>query len=136
VSPPTLAKSARVGHPSFLYGNRKNNSGRVGHPPSIGGRLGGIIDQIIPTAAGPVRVYARVVADGETAVVDDLAVYPAASDGGLEVGYTQMSQGLRGLVSELGKRGFKQVSIEAYRSIGSGVAKGTGRMMRLTVRIK
>ena len=30
---PTLAKSARVGHPSIQYGNRGNNSERVGHPP-------------------------------------------------------------------------------------------------------
>ena len=35
VSLPTLAKRARVGHPSFQYGNRKNNSERVGHPPSM-----------------------------------------------------------------------------------------------------
>ena len=34
VSLPTLAKNAKVGHPSVQYGDRKNSSERVGQPPS------------------------------------------------------------------------------------------------------
>jgi hypothetical protein len=102
----------------------------------LGARAGGIIDRITPTSAGPVRVYAEVVAEGETAVVKEVAVYPAASEGGLQVGYTQMRQGLNGILSDLKAQGFTQARIEAYRSAQSGVAQGTGRMMNLTVTLE
>jgi hypothetical protein len=98
----------------------------------LGVRAGGIIDRVFQTSSGPVRVYAEVVAEGQTAVIKDVAIYPAASETGLQVGYTQMRQGLNGVLSDLKAQGFTQARIEAYRVSGAV----PGRTMNLTVTLK
>lgn len=54
----------------------------------------GIFDRVIQTSAGPVRVYAEVTAEGTTAMVKDLAIYPADSESSVNVGYTELRAGL------------------------------------------
>jgi RHS repeat-associated protein len=98
----------------------------------LGVRAGGVIDRVFQTSSGPVRVYAEVVAEGQTAVIKDVAIYPAASETGLQVGYTQMRQGLNGVLSDLKAQGFTQARIEAYRVSGAV----PGRTMNLTVTLK
>lgn len=87
---------------------------------------GGVIRRVIQTSAGPVDVYAKVVAEGETAVIKELAVYPATGgDEILDVGYTQMRQGFKGVLSDLKEAGYSDWRMEPqYRSGGPGASGG------------
>ena len=87
---------------------------------------GGVIDRIVQTSAGPVRVYAVVTAEGETAVIKELAVYPVTDkDAILNVGYTGMRQGFRQVLSELKEAGYSDFRMEPqYRSGGQGASGG------------
>jgi RHS repeat-associated protein len=89
-------------------------------------RIGGVIDQVIQTSAGPVRVYCDVTVEGTTAVVKDLLIYPADSTGSLDVGYSQMRQGIRALQQDLKAQGFDSMRVEdAYRISGANPGRST-----------
>jgi hypothetical protein len=80
-----------------------------------------------------VQVYCEVTAEGSTAVVKNLAIYPASSEGALNVGYTQMRQGLRAIEGELKEAGFTEMRVEnAYRVSGAN----PGRTTTFTVKLK
>jgi RHS repeat-associated protein len=99
----------------------------------LGLRAGGTIERIFQTSAGPVQVYCEVTAEGGTAVVKDLAIFPANSEGALNVGYTQMRQGLGAIQGELKDAGFTEMRVEnAYRISGAN----PGRSTTFTVRLK
>lgn len=87
---------------------------------------GGVIDRIVQTSAGPVRVYAVVGAEGETAVIKELAVYPATGkDEVLDVGYTGMRQAFKQVLSDLKEAGYDAFRMEPqYRSGGLGASGG------------
>jgi RHS repeat-associated protein len=101
----------------------------------LGALAGGTIERIFQTSAGPVHVLVEVTAEGQTAVVD-MAVYPAAQKGALEVGQTAMRQIFNQLGAELKEQGFTAVRVATWRSGESGVAEGAGRFVNLTVKLK
>jgi len=72
------------------------------------------------------------VAEGQTAVVKNVLIYPAESEGAVQAGTTAMRQGLKGILSDLKAQGFTQARIEAYRVSGAV----PGRTMNLTVTLK
>jgi hypothetical protein len=86
---------------------------------------GGVIDRIVQTSAGPVRIFARVEAEGETAVIKELAVYPTESAAPVGVGYTGMRQGFRQVLGDLKEAGYSDFRMEPqYRSGGPGASGG------------
>jgi RHS repeat-associated protein len=89
-------------------------------------RTGGVIERVFQTSAGPVQVYCEVTAEGTTAVVKDLAIFPANSEGAVNAGYTQIRQGLRAIQGELKQAGFSKMRVEnAYRLGGANPGRTT-----------
>ena len=96
-------------------------------------RAGGVLERVFQTPQGPVQVYAEVTAEGSTAVVKNLAIYPADSEGAIKAGYTATRQGLRAIQAELKEAGFTQMRVEnAYRIGGIN----PGRFTTFTVPLK
>jgi hypothetical protein len=78
-------------------------------------------------------VTAEITAEGSTAVVKDLLIYPAESGKDLSVGYTQMRQGIRALADELKASGYTEMRVqEAYRTGGIN----PGRTTTFTVKLR
>lgn len=78
---------------------------------------GGIIDTIVQTSAGPVRVYARVEMEGSRAIIKELAVYAADNRAAIDVGYTEMREGFKAVLNDLKGAGFTEYRMEPqYRS--------------------
>jgi RHS repeat-associated protein len=96
-------------------------------------RTAGVIDRVFQTSVGPVRVYCEVTVEGTTAVVRDLAIYPADSEGALNVGYTQMRQGLRVIQGDLKEAGFTDMRVENAYRVGGATP---GRTTTFTVKLK
>jgi hypothetical protein len=89
-------------------------------------RTGGVTERVFQTSAGPVQVYCEVTAEGTTAVVKDLAIFPANSEGAVNAGYTQIRQGLRAIQGELKQAGFSKMRVEnAYRLGGANPGRTT-----------
>jgi RHS repeat-associated protein len=85
---------------------------------------GGVIDRVVQTAAGPVRVYAKVTAEGSTAVIKELAVYPTESGTAINVGYTGTRQVFKAVLSDLKEAGFTDFRMEPQYRVGGANAGG------------
>jgi hypothetical protein len=90
----------------------------------LGVRGGGVIERVFQTSAGPVQVYAKVEAEGTTAVIKELAVYPAESNTAVSAGFTQTRQGLKAVLNELKESGFTDFRMEPQYRIGGANAGG------------
>jgi RHS repeat-associated protein len=90
----------------------------------LGVRAGGIIERVFQTPSGPVQVYCKIVAEGDTAVVKELAIYPAESNTAINVGTVEMKQGLSAIKGELREAGFTEVRIEPQYRVGGANAGG------------
>jgi RHS repeat-associated protein len=100
----------------------------------LGVRAGGVIERVFQTPSGPVQVYAKITAEGDTAVVKELAIYPANSEGALNVGTMQMRQGLRAIQGELKEAGFTEMRIEPQYRVGGANAGGYTPSMTVKLR--
>jgi RHS repeat-associated protein len=86
-------------------------------------RSGGVIERIFQTSAGPVQVFAKVEAEGSTAVIKELAIFPAESNTALRVGFAQTRQGIKLVLKELKEAGFTDFRMEPQYRLG-GANKG------------
>jgi hypothetical protein len=68
-------------------------------------RTGGVIERVFQTLSGPVQVFAKVEAEGSTAVIKELAIYPAESNTAVSAGFTQTRQGIKAVLNELKEAG-------------------------------
>ncbi|MFZ0993849.1 MAG: RHS repeat-associated core domain-containing protein [Candidatus Sulfotelmatobacter sp.] len=100
----------------------------------LGVRAGGVIERVFQTPSGPVQVYCKITAEGDTAVVKELAIYPANSEGALNVGTMQMRQGLRAIQGELKEAGFTEMRIEPQYRVGGANAGGYTPSMTVKLR--
>ena len=87
-------------------------------------RTGGVIERVFQTSAGPVQVLAKVEAEGSTAVIKELAIYPAESNTAVSAGFTQTRQGIKAVLNELKEAGFTDFRMEPQYRIGGANAGG------------
>lgn len=90
----------------------------------LGVRAGGVIERVFQTSAGPIQVYAKVEAEGTTAVIKEVAVYPAESNTAVSAGFTQTRQGLKAILNELKESGFTDFRMEPQYRVGGVNAGG------------
>jgi hypothetical protein len=83
-----------------------------------------VIERVFQTSSGPVKVFAKVEAEGSTAVIKELAIYPAESNTAISAGFTQTRQGIKAVLNELKEAGFTDFRMEPQYRIGGANAGG------------
>lgn len=94
--------------------------------------VGQTIDVIFQTAAGPVRIYAEVIAVEGSTVTLSVAVYATESGTAISVGVREMLAGARPILARLAAAGVKEVIITAKRL--GGANPGRDMFLRLTLK--
>jgi len=96
-----------------------NLAGAGGAAAPILYKTGDIIDEVVQTAAGPVRIYGEVVVDGTKIIIKDVMVYAENSAGNLNVGVREMLTAVRPLFEGLKQAGYTAVQIVGDRISGA-----------------
>lgn len=82
-------------------------------------KTGDVIDEVVETSAGPVRIYGEVVVEGTQVTIKNVLVYPADSAQKLNVGTREMLKAIRPLFDGLKQAGYTTVRIVGDRVSGA-----------------
>jgi RHS repeat-associated protein len=85
-------------------------------------KTGDIIDEVVQTPQGPVRIVADVVVEGTNIIIKDVQVYAAESGDRLNVGVGNMLKAIRPLMENLKDAGYTTLRILGDRSSAAGSA--------------
>jgi RHS repeat-associated protein len=96
-----------------------NLAGEGGAAAPLLYKSGDIIDEVVQTSAGPVRIYGEVVVDGTKITIKNVMVYAQDSAGSLNVGVREMLSAIRPLFEGLKQAGFTAVQIVGDRISGA-----------------
>jgi RHS repeat-associated protein len=99
-----------------------NLAGAGGAAAPILYKTGDIIDEVVQTPQGPVRIVADVVVEGTNVIIKDVQVYAADSGERLNVGIRNMLGAIRPLMDGLKDAGYTTLRILGDRSSAAGSA--------------
>jgi hypothetical protein len=83
---------------------------------------GDVIDEVVQTAQGPVRIVGDVVVEGTQITIKDIQVYATDTGERLNVGVGDMLKAVRPLIDGLKDAGYTALRILGDRSVAAGSA--------------
>jgi hypothetical protein len=105
----------------------------TGETVQAAGRFAGEFRRVFQTSAGPIDVSCNITAEGRTAVVKELLVYPEGADAKLAVGNGDMKAGFKALMQELKSMSFDFIRIEDTVRMNGATP---GRPVNMTLRLR
>ena len=85
-------------------------------------KTGDVIDEVVQTPQGPVRIVADVVVEGTNVIIKDVQVYAAETGDRLNVGVGNMLKAIKPLMENLKDAGYTTLRILGDRSSAAGSA--------------